>query len=156
KEDARKLVEEQVFARWPLYAGSIARAQTALERGDALSVRQALLRNQPAKEERDLRGFEWYYLWRQIHRERFSLGAQRATVLCLTVSSDSSTFASGGADGSIKLWETATGQLKADLRGHKGPVHALSFSPSGKHLASAGADGVIRLWDGNAGAADFA
>jgi WD40 repeat protein len=60
-------------------------------------------------------------------------------------------LASGSADSTIKLWDAATGQGLATLKGHSGSLTSLAFSPDGKTLASAsadnaGADHAIKLW----------
>ncbi|MFN6354637.1 MAG: NACHT and WD repeat domain-containing protein, partial [Cyanobacteriota bacterium] len=55
-------------------------------------------------------------------------------------------LASGANDGTIKLWDPATGQLQATLEGHSGPVRALAVLPGGR-LASGANDGTIKLWD---------
>ncbi|WP_040807174.1 NACHT and WD repeat domain-containing protein [Nocardia concava] len=59
--------------------------------------------------------------------------------------------ASGGGDGTIRLWDlsdrraiTAVGN---PLTGHRGRVAAVAFDRSADTLASAGEDGTIRLWD---------
>jgi WD40 repeat protein len=55
--------------------------------------------------------------------------------------------ASGGADSAIRLWDTATGQPRGNLRGHAKPVIAVTFAPDGTALASAEFRGVVKLWD---------
>lgn len=56
------------------------------------------------------------------------------------------TIASGGEDGTIRLWRTADGSaLGEPIPAHEGPVVSLAISPQG-HLASVGADNVLRLW----------
>src|SRR5262249_42530741 len=56
----------------------------------------------------------------------------------LAFSPDGQTVAAGGQDGSVKLWDAATGKSKEPLRSHTGAVRALAYSPDGKFLASAG------------------
>jgi hypothetical protein len=59
-------------------------------------------------------------------------------------------LAAGGADGTVTLWELATGQQRATLRGHAGNVYALAFAVCGG-LASGGDDGTVKVWDLMAG-----
>ncbi len=56
-------------------------------------------------------------------------------------------LATGHDDGSILLWDAATGQMKRALAGHSAPIRSLKFTPDGKTLVSSGNDGVIRLWN---------
>ncbi len=55
-------------------------------------------------------------------------------------------LASGASDRTIKLWDPATGQLKATLEGHSDSVMALVVLPGGR-LASGAGEGTIKLWD---------
>ncbi len=56
-------------------------------------------------------------------------------------------LATGHDDGSIALWNAATGQKKQTLGGHLGSVRSLKYTPDGKTLVSSGSDGTIRLWN---------
>ena len=62
-------------------------------------------------------------------------------------SPDRRTLASYSKDNSIRLWDAATGKVKAVLTGHTQPVSGLAFSPDGKTLASGSLSGIIWLWD---------
>ena len=62
-------------------------------------------------------------------------------------SPDGKTLVSGSADCTIKLWDVATGQERAALKGHTSAVQSIAFSPDGKTLASGSEDKTIKLWD---------
>lgn len=60
-------------------------------------------------------------------------------------------LAAGGADCLVRVWDVATGELRAVFSGHESEVLALSFSAGGQLLASEDARGVVRVWDVSAG-----
>ena len=68
----------------------------------------------------------------------------------LAFSPDGKTLASGGNDHVIRLWDSATGGLLREMRGHERAVGHLHFTPDGEFLISASTYSV-RLWEVESG-----
>jgi len=60
-------------------------------------------------------------------------------------------LANGSQDGTVRVWDAATGAEIACLRGHEGIVWSVVFDPTGRRLASC-ADSTVRVWDTATGA----
>jgi WD40 repeat protein len=73
--------------------------------------------------------------------------ASMGSVGAVAFSHDGSLLASGERDGTVRLWEVATGHELRRLKGHKDSVQAVAFSRDGRRLASGGESGWVGLWD---------
>src|SRR6266849_9894834 len=76
--------------------------------------------------------------------------ATGSTVPTIAFSPDGRTLASGSYDGSIKLWEVASGTLLW-TGWHADSIYNVAFAPDGSLLASGGNDATVRLWDRQSG-----
>lgn len=75
-------------------------------------------------------------------------GGHTSWIFSLASAKDGSQIVSGGGEGRLTWWETAS-QSPAPLRtvdAHKGWVRSLAVSPDGELLASGGNDRMVRLW----------
>src|SRR5262249_2750300 len=55
--------------------------------------------------------------------------------------------ASGGGDGSVRLWDLPKQRVQSVLKGHQGRVQGLAVSPDGETIATGGDGKSIRFWD---------
>ena len=78
------------------------------------------------------------------HARRPSAGA-----LSVAFSPDGATIATAGADGVIRLWDTATRSPRNSLKYSR--CQSVAFSPDGRILASAHQGGDVVLWDAKGG-----
>lgn len=85
-------------------------------------------------------------VWGTMGREELALFGHVGRVTGLGVSPDGRTYASGGANGEVRLWDARTGAELLALRRHTAPVTHLEFAAGGKLMVSAG-DAQLAVWD---------
>jgi len=145
--ELQRLAEERErTTRRHLYAAQMNLAHRASSEGDVRYVDDVLACYVPSSGEEDLRSFEWYYLLRQVHAEKLTL-FHHCNVHRVAFSPDGGTLSTGCADGSVRIWDAATGRSLRVLRAHSTGVRGLAFSPDGKTLATGDDSGVVKLWD---------
>ena len=129
------------------YVADIRQAEQAIHDHQTARAVDLLARQRPVEGEVDLRGFAWHHLAGRCHTERLSLTGHSGDVYHAEFSPDGRLVASTGLDGTIRIWEPASGQSIKTIQAHPSEVNWVAFSPDGRHLASACDDGTVRLWD---------
>lgn len=56
-------------------------------------------------------------------------------------------FATGGRDGLVRVWTSASPDPQLVLAGHAGDVTACAFHPNAAYVVSGGADASLRVWE---------
>lgn len=85
--------------------------------------------------------------WSEVAR----FAAESGITAALCFSPDGRTLATGGSDGTVTLWNVATGRELMTLADDMLDVHAVAFSPDGRSLAASGTAATnvsdLRIWN---------
>nr|XP_020491885.1 transducin beta-like protein 3 [Labrus bergylta] len=87
--------------------------------------------------------------WKQAQCTRSWRAIHTVPVASMTFDSTSTLLATGGCDGTIKMWDVVKQYCTHNLKGSSGVVHLVQFHPdiSRLQLFSSSLDCGIRLWD---------
>jgi WD40 repeat protein/serine/threonine protein kinase/tetratricopeptide (TPR) repeat protein len=101
---------------------------------------------QPPAGKPDPRGWEWYYQDRLCQLELRTLKGHTQSIASVAFNPDGSRLVAADYDGTIKVWDTASGQELRPLN-VTGAVSSVAVSPGASRVASASLDGTIKVWD---------
>jgi WD40 repeat protein/tRNA A-37 threonylcarbamoyl transferase component Bud32 len=146
--EARVLAQEEAERRrCQQYASDMIAASHAWEENEVDRTVMLLKRHEPEHDQQDLRGFEWYYLWRLCQRTKRATNVpQPDKVYEVAFSPTERVLATGGQNGLLTIWHFDSNKEAIPLHGHKDTVVSISFSPNGALLATASQDGTIIIW----------
>ncbi len=85
-------------------------------------------------------------LWDVRTRQLLQVFEPGVDVHCIRFSPDGAAFLTGNVDGTVKVWDAATGELLQTIEAHSHRVVGLEFSPDGRLWATASHDRTFKVW----------
>jgi WD40 repeat protein/serine/threonine protein kinase len=148
---------EELTARQRAYASDMNAAAQAMVGNNLGHAQDLLNRQRPLPGQKDLRGWEWRYLWQQTHSDAlFTLCQQPAEINSLAASSDGNLLAIGNYHhkGGLSVWDLRNRQEVAhlaentvDIRAAFSPTEPLLAFTGNNLLASGKASFTLHLWN---------
>ena len=149
---------QELVARQRAYASDMNAAAQALAGGNLGHAQDLLNRQRPEPGQKDLRGWEWRYLWQQTRSDAlFTLCQESGEINSVSASSDGNWLAVGLAHrGGLAVWDLRKRQELIRLA--EGDIEVrCAFSPTAPILAFVGSSvpasgeterDTLRLWNG--------
>ncbi|MGI9470183.1 MAG: WD40 repeat domain-containing serine/threonine protein kinase [Rubripirellula sp.] len=119
--------------------------QSAEEPGGIETVRNLISQWDPKVAGIDLRGWEWRYLESQTRQEQFILRGHTESVWAVSWSPDGTRVVSSANDGTLRFWDTKSGELLQVIE--TSADRSIAWSPTGKEFACGGFQGQVEVWD---------
>ncbi|MCC6358468.1 MAG: protein kinase [Phycisphaerales bacterium] len=143
----RDAVVERDAARWQSYVANVAAAHASLQTQEYPTARARLLLA-PTEH----RGWEWHFLTGMTEVSEAVIPAHEDMIYAFAASRDGQRVATAAADGSLRVWNAATGVLEAD-NGQVTDIafHSVAFDSEGERIVTGSADRTVRIWNARTG-----
>ena len=138
-ENARKFLRAR-------YVADIQLTQQALSTGRFSEARSRLEKYQPGSDGEIVSDFAWHLLNDQLNKTLIDFQFE-GPLRTLATSDLLKASVTGGEDGMLRLFDTATGVQLAKIEAHQGNVNAIAFTANETTLVSGGDDGMLCVWD---------
>jgi WD40 repeat protein len=139
---------EATLAAWSVPTGKLLAEHVGSQGRNFVRIvhgtNQLLTGHETAIEMRLLPGLE---LVRTYEHRRDTRGSEVNLVGDAVLNPQHTSMISGSWNGTLTVWDLASGQPLLTLPAHETGVHRVQFSPGGQTLFSAGHDGKVRAWD---------
>lgn len=84
-------------------------------------------------------------------KQEITLAGHRDLVYATAITPDGRRLVTASRDGTVKLWDGASGRELLTLRGHEQAVYGVAISADGQRVVSGGEDRQVRIWDAASG-----
>ena len=96
------------------------------------------------------RGGDWIHVT-DVRSDLSTIASSSRHILevsAICVSPGGTRVISGSSDGTLMIWDTATGlQVGTAIEGHESQVRDVAVAPDGQRFVSVSLDGTVRVWD---------
>ncbi len=137
-----------VYADHLVYDINLIRARETYEADGLRMAEDQLKEMEPAHNEPDLRGFEWYYLRHICHNYLCDFVGHHTAVVAQAVSPDGARLASAETGHRILVWEIGTHRQVADVDTSEryGLLTSVVWSPDGSAIACGTSGGFVQFY----------
>ncbi|MHC4924833.1 MAG: WD40 repeat domain-containing protein, partial [Planctomycetota bacterium] len=142
-------------ARRDLYVAHMGLAHETWEASNMGRFKSLLEAQRPEDGQLDRRGWEWYYLHGLLRPEHLTIEAHSDRVRSVAWSPDGGLLASAGGEGTVKLWNAATGKEVRTLKESSAGVISVAWDSRGERLAAGDAAGRVDIWTAATGEKTF-
>ena len=141
--ERKKAEEAKVKEEYEAYISKIGLAASQIDKNAFDAAREVLGTCKP-----ELRNWEWGRLMHLCSQSTRSFDA-KAPLDGLAVDQTGQRFATGGWDGTARVWNRESGQVLATMKHGGDYVYCVAFSPDAKFLATGSNDaaGFLQVWD---------
>jgi WD40 repeat protein len=150
REQSRLLdaAQKQEFsARQKAYAVSMNLIQQALNSDNLGRATELLNEQRPKTGQKDLRGWEWRYLWQHCRSDaETSLCNRSNLVTSVSFSRDGSLLAVANGPGEVSVWDISAGKTILQAAAPSAGIPRVAFAPDGDLLAFTEASNIV-IWN---------